>query len=329
MKREHWYSKYELALRKQERKGSSYNMEKVSYQNIEINRWDVGPSTFLASPEKGARLLNWHVNMGDGSVRDVIHWPENNANPLLQEVHGGIPILFPFAGACLHEGKENHWRCPDGVVRQMPMHGFARDSEFVVRSIDKAGFEVELAQRQSDREFYPFEYTFTVIYHFLELSLQISLILENEGRTPIPWSAGLHPYFQVPWRKGLGRKEHQLSIGAKKVFKYQKGGLMTKKASVPSPAGLDNADLINAVHYELDRPTAEISLLNGEETIRISEVGGAEAGSRTSFVSWSKEDASYYCVEPWMSPPNAPENKTMKMVPPAGRDEFTVEIELA
>ena len=159
-------------------------MEKVSYQNIEINRWDVGPSTFLASPEKGARLLNWHVNMSDGSVRDVIHWPENNANPLLQEVHGGIPILFPFAGACLHEGKENHWRCPDGVVRQMPMHGFARDSEFVVRSIDKAGFEVELAQRQSDQEFYPFEYTFTVIYHFLELSLQISLILENEGRTP-------------------------------------------------------------------------------------------------------------------------------------------------
>ena len=63
----------------------------------------------------------------------------------------------------------------------MPMHGFARDSEFVVRSIDKAGFEVELAQRQSDQEFYPFEYTFTVIYHFLELSLQISLILENEG----------------------------------------------------------------------------------------------------------------------------------------------------
>ena len=77
-------------------------------------------------------------------------------------------------------------------------------------------------------------------------------------------------------------------------------------------------------------PEAEKMLksLNGEETIRISEVGGAEAGSRTSFVSWSKEDAPYYCVEPWMSPPNAPENKTMKMVPPAARDEFTVEIEL-
>jgi galactose mutarotase-like enzyme len=304
-------------------------MEKVSYQNIDINRWDVGPSTFLASPEKGARLLNWHINMSDGSVRDVIHWPENNTNPLLQEVHGGIPILFPFAGTCFHEGKENHWKCPDGVVREMPLHGFARDSEFSVRSIDRAGFEVELVQREGDREFYPFEYTFTVIYHFLELSLQISLILENEGRAPIPWSAGLHPYLQLPWRKDLSRKEHQLSINAKKVFQYQKGGLMTKKTPISSPTPLDEPSLINSIHYELSQPTAEVSLLNGEEKIRISEVGGAEAGSRTSFVTWSKEDTPYYCVEPWMSPPNAPENKTMKMVPPAARDEFTVEIELA
>ena len=318
-----------MTLRKQERQGSSYNMEKVSYQNIEINRWDVGASTFLASPEKGARLLNWHVNMSDGSVRDVIHWPENNANPLLQEVHGGIPILFPFAGACFHEGKENHWRGPDGEVRQMPLHGFARDSEFTVRSIDSAGFEVELVQTEASKENYPFEYTFTVIYHFLELSLQISLILENEGRTSIPWSAGLHPYFQVPWRKDLSWSEHLLSLEAKKVFQYQKGGMMTKVTPSAPEMRLDEPNLINAIHYELKNPTAEISLLNKEETVRISEVGGAESGTRTSFVTWSENGAPYYCVEPWMSPPNAPENKTAKLVPPSARDEFTIEIELA
>ena len=104
---------------------------------------------------------------------------------------------------------------------------------------------------------------------------------------------------------------------------------MTKKTPTLSALKLDDPELINSVHYELTKPSAEISLLNGEEKIRISEVGGAEAGSRTAFVTWSKEDTPYYCVEPWMSPPNAPENKTMKMVPPAARDEFTVEIELA
>ena len=30
-------------------------MESIVYQNQEIKRWDVGPSTFLALPEKGAK----------------------------------------------------------------------------------------------------------------------------------------------------------------------------------------------------------------------------------------------------------------------------------
>ena len=78
-------------------------MEKVSYQNHEIRRWDVGPSTFLASPEKGAQLLNWHINMSDGSVRDVVHWPEDIQESKLSSVKGGIPVLFPFAGKCYLE----------------------------------------------------------------------------------------------------------------------------------------------------------------------------------------------------------------------------------
>ena len=109
-------------------------MEKVSYQNIEINRWDGGLRLFWLRRRKERRLLNWHANMSDGSVRDVIHWPENNANPLLQKVHGGIPILFPFAGACLHEGKkkttggaptESFGRCPCTALPAIPSLSFA------------------------------------------------------------------------------------------------------------------------------------------------------------------------------------------------------------
>jgi galactose mutarotase-like enzyme len=76
-------------------------------------------------------------------------------------------------------------------------------------------------------------------------------------------------------------------------------------------------------------PSAEISLGNGEETIRISEVGGAEVGSRLTFVTWTKPESPYYCIEPWMSPPNSPANETTRLVAPSARDEFTIEIELA
>ena len=296
---------------------------------MEIKRWDVGPSTFLVLPEKGARLLNWHVNMGDGSVRDVIYWPESINEEDLSKVHGGIPVLFPFCGTSFFQGEKETWRAQDGNTYSMPRHGFAKDAAFRVRSMDQSGFEVEMLHDDNFKSFYPYDYTFTVIYHFLELSLQISLVLENEGRIPIPWSAGLHPYFQVPWRKDLTMDDHLLNLSAKKTFQYQLDGTLVDNPKSNYPVPLGDEKLINRVHYQLESPDAEISLLNREETIRISEASWSGKGSRQCFVSWTKPGQPYYCLEPWMSPPNASENKTMAFVSPGAREEFTIEIELA
>ena len=295
---------------------------------MDIRRWDVGPSTFLVLPEKGARLLNWHVNMGDGSVRDVIFWPEEADNQNLASVHGGIPILFPFCGTCSHQGEKGKWRALDGNVYQMPQHGFAQNASFRVRSMDQAGFEVEMVQEEAWKNFYPYDFTFTVIYHFLELSLQISLVLENEGRDPIPWSAGLHPYFQVPWRKDLDLENHLLNIASKKSYQYQPDGSLIDNPKMDYPIPLNDEKLINCIHYQLESSEAEISLLNGEETIRMNEASWNGKGSRLSYVSWTKPGAPYFCLEPWMSPPNAPGNKTVQYVSPGAREEFTIEVEL-
>ena len=51
-------------------------MERIPYLGHTIFKWQVGASSFLALPEKGARLMNWNVTLGDGSVRDIIYWPE-------------------------------------------------------------------------------------------------------------------------------------------------------------------------------------------------------------------------------------------------------------
>ena len=91
---------------------------------------------------------------------------------------------------------------------------------------------------------------------------------------------------------------------------------------------MEDPELINCIFYQLAQPKGEISLLNGEETLRVSEVGGAEVGSRLTFVTWTQTNAPYFCLEPWMSPPNA-----LKIRPfgwsPRQPDEFTIEIDLA
>ena len=304
-------------------------METISYQGMEIRRWDVGPSTFLAAPEQGARLMNWHLNMSDGSVRDVIHWPENADASRFAKVRGGNPILFPFAGRSIRSGDLDKWLAPGGEVLPMPQHGFARNSHFKVSSIDDHGFAADLVPDETARASYPFDYKFSVIYRFSELSLQVTLTLENDTRSAMPWAAGHHFYFQLPWRQGLALGDHHVRIPARKVFQYKEGGLLKKVESPAEITRFDAPDLVNRIHYELREPQAVFGLANDEEQISIAEIGGPEVGSRLTFVTWTESaDSPFYCIEPWMAPPNAPETKAVRYVPPAGRDEFTVEVQL-
>ena len=118
-------------------------------------------------------------------------------------------------------------------------------------------------------------------------------------------------------------------IPAKNAYQYETDGKLVKKATAKEFSyRLDAPDLINSIFNQVTEPNAEISLMNGEERIRVSEVGGASKGSRLSFITWTKLGAPYFCVEPWMSPPNSPGNETSRMVAPSARDEFTIEIEL-
>ena len=71
---------------------------------------------------------------------------------------------------------------------------------------------------------------------------------------------------------------------------------MTPRVSIPTTQTLEDPNLINSIYYELKEASAEASLLNGEETLRISEVGGAEVGSRLTFVSWTKHNTPYFCT---------------------------------
>lgn len=304
-------------------------MEIVSFQGMEIRRWDIGSSTFLAAPERGARLMNWHLNMADGSVRDIIHWPESFDSENFGSVHGGNPILFPFAGRCIRNGAPDRWLAPGGEVLPMPMHGFARFSSFRVTSMDATTFVAELVPDDQARAAYPYDYKFSVLYRFCELSLQVSFILENDGPFAIPWAAGHHFYFQLPWRRTLTRTDHHIRIPARKTYQYREGGLLDKTDPPAGPVSMADPDLVNRIHYELTEPRATFGPVNDEEQVSVAEVGGPEAGSRLTFVTWTEgSDAPYYCIEPWMAPPNAPETKSARLVPPGGRDEFTVEVGL-
>jgi galactose mutarotase-like enzyme len=306
-------------------------METIDYNGVTLHRWNCGPSTFLARPEMGARLMNWNLRMSDGSFRDVIHWPEDANFDNFDKVRGGNPILFPFSARTYNKGKIGFWKDPQGTVRPMPMHGFSRNGIFNIVAADESGFTAELQPDAVAQEAYPFDYRFTVRYEFEAVSFKVYLKLENLGDTPILWSAGHHFYFTLPWHDGLNRKDYRFEIPAKKCFTpAPDGSLQTVKPLEPIGSFGDPKNS-NLIFTRLKDDLAVFGPNGGEEDIGIRFLKDSDTYSTwNAFVIWTENDDSpYYCVEPWMGPPNSPEHgKGLHAVGAGEASTFGVEVAL-
>ena len=315
-------------LRTPRRAAHSRPMEKISYLGQTLTRWRVGQSTFLALPEVGARLMNWNLTLGDGSVRDVVYWPELKTLDEFHKVRGGNPILFPFNARTFDRGDIHFWRAADGVRREMPMHGLARQGNFKVTRLDARGFTAQFVPGDEAKACYPFDYEFVVTYRFEPFGLTCELALTNLGREPLPWSAGHHFYFTVPWSEGTKRSDYMIRIPATKRLKQDAAGQLGPGPALQTDENLANPALVDTLHTALrsnevvfgekGKP-GDVIVRNGTEKVPPPDA---------TFVTWSlADDSPFYCVEPWMGPPNAAEHKVgLHFVAPGATEKFTVSV---
>jgi galactose mutarotase-like enzyme len=303
-------------------------MERIPYLGHTIHRWQVGPSTFLALPEKGARLMHWNVTLGDGSVRDLIHWPELDQLDDVAKVRGGNPILFPFNGRTYDRGELGFWRAEDGVRRPMPMHGIARQGNFRVKRLDERGFSAVLVPGDEAKAAYPFDYEFVVSYRFEANAVYVELELTNLGQAPIPWSAGHHFYFNLPWTEGLTRKDYILEVPAARTLRRNESGQLVDGPRLQARETLDNPALTDTIHTGLRGHQFQVTERTTGARLRFRTGFSNTTAKDATVVTWAADDkVPYYCIEPWMGPPNAPETKIgLHQVGPGQTQKFLVDI---
>jgi galactose mutarotase-like enzyme len=274
--------------------------------------------------------MHWNVALGDGSVRDVIYWPENADFGDIAKVRGGNPILFPFCGRCFDRGDIFFWRAADGVRRPMPLHGIARQGEFKVTRLDARGFAAQLIPGTEANACYPFDYEFVVAYRFEPLGLSCELAVTNLGPEPLPWSAGHHFYFTLPWSEGTTRADYLMRMPATHRFRHDPKGTLVDGPVLYPEENFANPALVDTIHTGLrsqevvfgeeGRP-GDVSVRLGTEKIPPQDA---------VFVTWTQaDDSPFYCVEPWMGPPNAPENRLgLQFVPKGETRRFVVSVHL-
>ncbi len=304
-------------------------MDTINHNGITLHRWRCGDSIFIVRPELGARLMSWTLKGSEGRDRSIIYWPENADLDKFYEVRGGNPILFPFSARSFHQGKRGYWPDADGTVRPMPMHGFAREGVFTLVETDDHSFTAELQPSEDDRKAYPYEYRFRVHYVFKERSLQVSMILENLDKQPILWSAGHHFYFTLPWTAGTARGDYRFDIPAKSCYTHAPDGSLSPVESFNSKDSFGNPENNDRIFTQLDGDCACVDLAGSNEKIRVRILQDTNTASpENTFVIWSEStDSPFYCVEPWMGPPNSAEHgKGLYSVAPGEQSRFAVEV---
>ena len=295
-------------------------------------RWKIGSSTFEVCPTRGARLLRWSMDLPSGP-REVIYWPKDADWNKFEAVRGGNPILFPFMGRTYADGEKFAWKDEDGVRRPMPHHGFARDATFSVLESGPRHFVAELVPDARAQAAYPFAYSFRVRYDFSELRLRCTFELENRDAHRIPWCAGHHFYFTLPWHPGLDRRDYQLRLPARKHWRHAADGKLVPFAEMKGATEVDFEDprLLDCIFTGLKSSEVRFGPRSGEEDIivRVGEEPIPDAWA--TVVTWTESPESpFFCVEPWMGPPNSPvHGHGIRYVEPGVTDTFVTEVSLA
>lgn len=303
-------------------------MEEIEYLGETIYRWAVGASTYLAAPRRGARLMNWNLSYADGTFRDIIRWPDIDSIDKLVKARGGNPILFPFSARTYSKGEIQKWVAPSGKTLPMPMHGFARQNAFEITRVDKTGFAAKLVQDKVAKEAYPFDYDFEVIYRFQEKEFSVELRLSNHGKESIPWSAGHHFYFTIPWLDGTTRDDYSLRIPAKKAVRHAPNGSLDPVKGHKKTESIANPSIVDRIHYQLTDSLVECICKQDDSRLKIEIGTQATPNPGYALVTWTESDKSpFFCIEPWMGPPNAPENEIgLHQVGPGETQAFSVTV---
>ncbi|KQB37180.1 aldose 1-epimerase family protein [Flavobacterium aquidurense] len=251
----------------------------------------ISNSTLSASiKHSGAELYS----LKDNNNKEYI-W---EGNPDFWGKHS--PVLFPIVGTL-----KNNTYTIEGKEYQLPRHGFARDMEFqlVEKTENRAVFSLK-----SDAETlkkYPFEFELQLIYTLNDASLDIEYKVINNSESKMPFSIGAHPAIALP----ENFENYSFEFEKEEVLKYYllENDLISNNTKV-----LETSNNLVPLNYKLFENDALIFKNLESNSLTILENSApyikVDFEDFPSLGIWTKEQAPFICIEPWLGYSDTAEN---------------------
>ncbi len=227
-------------------------------------------------PDRGGLITEWRCN-----GREILYFDRQRFIQKGKSVRGGIPVLFPICGNlprdCLQLEKGDF---------TLTQHGFARDSVWQIKPIeDRNSLLLSLSDNDVTRTAYPYCFLVEMIVRLKHNAIEFRIILQNLSEEEMPFSFGLHPYFNVIDLKKT-KIEGLLPIclnhsTMKEVETYQELRLLSE--------GIDVMSGPSKTVTLIDLVTGNRLHLQQQEPMDLSVV-------------WTDPPRSMVCLEPWTSP---------------------------
>ena len=202
--------------------------------------------------------------------KELLYLDRETLNNKALSVRGGIPILFPNAGAL----RENL------LFPKLEQHGFVRNIGWKDDSTAK-NINLKIESNRELNNVYPYQFK---IETSASISKDNSFLFEqkilNTDTQQIPVSAGLHPYFKVEnkWKKNI-------------IFDFPGGQYVS-----------DSFDSWSQGHYiSIDNPA--VKNIKDPMKVIIPELGSLILQVSPNYKKiwiWSLSEKDFICIEPVM-----------------------------
>ena len=166
--------------------------KKLAQKNIPYIHWEYidceSGDRLRVVPERGGLITEWRCN-----GQEILYFDLDRFQLKDKSIRGGIPILFPICGDL-----------PNGLLKfshgdfPINQHGFARDFPWKINNLNnEEGFSMSLVDIEKTRYAYPFEFFLEMKVKLERGSLSLIVFVQNRSKETMPFSFGLHPYFNI------------------------------------------------------------------------------------------------------------------------------------
>ena len=224
----------------------------------------------------------------------------HDADPKVWNRHA--PFLFPFVGKVIG----NVYRIDGKEYKMELQHGFARD--MVMECVEESSEKVvhRLMSTEETKKIYPYDFELYITHQLDKENprkLNISWKIENKGNDVMYYFIGAHPGFTLPIEDPKEKEEYYFSFSGKDQITYfgvhEESGFATpadtKIVTLDNECMKFHPDVYITLIFD-DPAFERVSICRPDKTPYIT----MECPEFTNFGIWTKEEASYICLEPWM-----------------------------